>query len=120
MMVKGKSGSPNGSIHRTFRAVFEMPVAPFNHNLIKIGKRQYRNPVYLAREWRCALDNGEYASLAALARHLRVSRARITQIMNLLKLSPETINKIASLGDPMTKPFVTERHLRTLLSLKDD
>jgi hypothetical protein len=60
-------GSPNGSIHRTFRAVFEMPVTKSNHNLIKIRKRQYRNPIYLAREWRRALDDGEYTSPAALA-----------------------------------------------------
>jgi hypothetical protein len=87
---------------------------------MKISRRQYRNPIYLAREWREALDNGTYASPAALARALEVSRARVTQVLNLLKLSPENINKIASLGDPMTKPFVTERHLRALLSSKHD
>jgi len=112
-----KLGSPNGSIHRTFRAVFEMSVTPFNHNLIKIGKRQYRNPIYLAREWREALNNGEYASPAALARHLKVSRARVTQILNLLKLSPEVVEMISSLGDPLGSSFVSERTLRPLLSL---
>ena len=117
---KGGIGSPNGSIHRTFRAVFEMPVVPFNHNLIKIGKRQYRNPICLAKEWRRALDNGEYMSHAALARHLKVSRARVAQILNLLKLSLETIELISSAGDPVSSPVVAERRLRPLLALTSE
>lgn len=91
-----------------------MPVTTFNHNLVKIGKRQYRNPVYLAKEWRELLDNGVYTSSADLARHLKVSRARVTQILNLLKLSPEVIEKISSLGDTIKSPFVSERRLRPL------
>ena len=83
---------------QNFHAVFEMPVVPFNHNVIKIGKRQYRNPVFLAKEWRRALDNGECASLADLARRLKTSRARVTQILNLLKLAPEAIKLICSAG----------------------
>ncbi|MFC1974090.1 hypothetical protein ACFLU2_01900 [Chloroflexota bacterium] len=110
-------GSPNESIHRTFRDVFKIPVIKSNHNLLKISKGQYRNPIYLAREWRKALDSGEYTSCAALACHLKVSRARITQIMNLLQLSQEVIEKIDSLGDPISSPLVTERGLRQLLDL---
>jgi len=94
-----------------------MPIAPFNHNLIKVGKRQYRNPIYLAKEWRRALDDGVYYSPAALARRLKVSRARVTQILNLLKLSSEVIEMISSLGDPIQGPVVTERKLRPLLGL---
>ncbi|AQX74577.1 hypothetical protein B1772_03535 [Dehalococcoides mccartyi] len=94
-----------------------MPVVAFNHNLIKIGKRQYRNPIYLAREWRKALDNDEYASSAALARGLKVSRSRVTQVLNLLKLAPEVLEKVSSLGDPLRSPIVPERRLRPLLAL---
>jgi hypothetical protein len=97
-----------------------MPVFSFNHNLIKINKRQYRNPIYLAREWRKSLDNGEYTSLADLARHLKVSRARVTQIMNLLKLAPNAVEMVSSLGDPLRSPIISERSLRPLLALKDD
>ena len=91
-----------------------MSVAQFNHNLIKIRKRQYRNPIYLAKEWCGALESGEFVSLADLARHYKVSRTRVTQIMNLLKLSPEVIDIISSLGDPVSSPRVTERKLRSL------
>jgi len=94
-----------------------MPVIPSNYNLIKTGKRRHRNPIYLAKEWRRALNAGEYNSLAALARHLKVSRARVTQIMNILQLSPEVIDMISSLGDPIRYPIVTERKLRPLLGL---
>lgn len=97
-----------------------MPVVPFNHNLIKIGKRQYRNPVYLAREWRALLDEGKCSSLAALSRYLQVSRARVTQIMNLLQLSPEVTDMISSLGDPLRMPAIPERRLRPLLPLTPD
>jgi len=112
-----KLGSPNGSIHRTFRAIFEMPVVPFNHNLIKIGKRQYRNPIYLAKEWRKALDHGVYTSPAALARDLNISRARVTQLLNLLKLAPEAVEIVSSLGDLLRSPIISERRLRPLLAL---
>jgi len=94
-----------------------MPVIQSNHNLIKICKRRYRNPVYLAKEWHRALDGCEYASLATLARHYKASRARVTQIMNLLKLSPEVVDIISSLGDPVNGPVVTERRLRRMLAL---
>ena len=112
-----ESGSPNRSIHRTFRAIFELPVTQIKHNLINIGKRTYRNPIHLAKEWRRALDHGEYSSAAALARYLNVSRARVTQILNLLRLSSEVIEMISSLGDPIGYPIVTERKLRPLMGL---
>ena len=94
-----------------------MPVAPFNHNLIKIGKRQYRNPILLAREWRKVLDDGKFASFAELSRDLKVSRARVTQILNLLKLAPNVVEMISSLGDPLRSPIISERRLRPLLKI---
>ena len=97
-----------------------MPVARVTHNLIKMGKNQYRNPIYLAKELHKALDNGQYASLSELAFRLKVSRARVTQILNLLKLSPETITLISSLGDSLSSPIVAERMLRPLLSLEPE
>ncbi len=97
-----------------------MPVVLFNHNLIKTGKHQYRNPIYLAKEWRRALDDGEYPSPAALARHIKVSRARVTQIMNLLELSPDVLEMISAVGDPLRSPITAERRLRPLLKLPDD
>ena len=61
--------------------------------------------------------SGQWESLSALARHFKVSRARVTQVMNLLSLSTDVIDIIRSLGDPINSPVVAERRLRPLLSL---
>jgi hypothetical protein len=94
-----------------------MPVTRFTHNLIKMGKNQYRNPIYLAKAWQDALNSGQFASLADLARYYKISRARVTQIMNLLDLVPEVVDRIAALGNPLVAPVITERNLRSLLGL---
>ena len=88
--------------------------------IIKTGERQYWNPIYLVKEWRQALDNGEYASRTILARHLKVSKTRATQTINLLKLPPEVIEIIYSLGDPISGPIITEKRLRPLVGMSAD
>ena len=114
-----QNGSPYRSIDRTFRAVFRLDVLP---NGRKPGKkrpaRSYRNPVFLAREWKKMLRSGKYSSQTALARKLGVSRVRVTQVLNLLRLAPEVLEKIAGLGDPLTSPIVTERNLRPIIKLQ--
>jgi hypothetical protein len=71
----------------------------------------------LAREWRRALDKGEYQSLADLALYLKVTRARVTQIMNLLSFEPEIQKMIIALGQNLSSQAVSERTLRPLLRL---
>jgi len=71
----------------------------------------------LAREWKDAIENGQYKSQADLARKKAVSRARVAQILNLLKLDAEVQEMVVKLGDPMPSGSVTERKLRGLLSL---
>lgn len=51
---------------------------------------------------------------ADLARSLGVSRARVTQTLRLLRLSPKVVKACASLGDPLPAPIVMERSLRAL------
>jgi hypothetical protein len=50
-----------------------------------------RDPLRLARYYRSLLDTGKFESQAALARFLGVSRARVTQVLNRLKSSADTI-----------------------------
>ena len=64
------------------------------------------------------LRSGKYSSQTALARKLGVSRVRVTQVLNLLRLAPEVLEKIAGLGDPLTSPIVTERNLRPIIKLQ--
>jgi hypothetical protein len=61
----------------------------------------HRNPVALAREWQALLDSGEASSCAALARWLGVSRAHVTQVLSVLRLTLEEQQAILALGDPI-------------------
>ncbi len=49
---------------------------------------------------------------ADLARKLSMSRARVTQLLNLLKLPDELIGKVEEVGDYWERRHVTERMLR--------
>ena len=65
----------------------------------------YRNPVVRAQEWEKALAEGMYASSADLSRCIGVSRARVTQILRLLRLCPGVLNTVIACGDPLSFPI---------------
>jgi hypothetical protein len=71
----------------------------------------------LAQDWQQALANKSHVSPATLARQLGVSRARVTQVLRLLRLTPKVRKTIAALGDPLPVPIVTERRLRPMINL---
>lgn len=54
----------------------------------------------------------EKLSRADLARKLSLSRARVTQILNLLGLPEVLISEIEGMGDNWSRQLVTERQLR--------
>ena len=56
----------------------------------------------------------EELSRADLARKLGLSRARVTQMLNLLKLPERLISEIEEMGDHWKRQIITERHLRRL------
>ena len=65
----------------------------------------------------------EYHNLtkAQLARKLNISRARVTQMLNLLKLPNELILEVEEMGDKWNRRLVTERMLRRIVvSLEQD
>jgi hypothetical protein len=70
-----------------------------------------RNPVALARKWDALLADGTYSSRAELARGPGISRARATQVLNLLNLPKPVLDAIAALGDPLPSRLVTEHML---------
>jgi len=76
----------------------------------------YRKPIFLAREWKKMLDSGEYASQAVLARKLGGSRARVNQMLRLLKLPPDIQESAVRRGNSLPSREITERRLRALLS----
>ena len=53
------------------------------------------------------IESGEVKNQAELARIKGISRARITQILNLLKLDINIILKIEEIGDPMDKKLIS-------------
>jgi len=58
------------------------------------------------------IDSGVVKNQAELAKIKGISRARVTQIMNLLKLDKNIIHYLEQLGDPMDKKEFSERKLR--------
>lgn len=70
----------------------------------------------LAREWQRRLTE-EGLSRSELAGELGVSRARVTQVLRLLELAPETQGIVVALGDPLPRSAVSVRMLRELLEL---
>ena len=52
-----------------------------------------------AIEWQALLESGEASSQAAIARREGISRARVTQVMGLLRLAPEIQERVLSLPD---------------------
>ena len=71
-----------------------------------------------AIEWKALLESGEASSQAAIARREGISRARVTQVMGLLRLAPEIQERVLSLPDLVRRPAITERALRPMAMRK--
>jgi len=74
--------------------------------------RIYRNPIYLAREYKRVIDSGQVKNRSELARKLGVSRVRVYQILSLLKLDSLIIQELENFGDPLKSRIITERMIR--------
>ena len=72
-----------------------------------------------AIEWRRQLDAGEVRNQAEIARRESITRARVTQIMGMLRLAPEIQEQIQSLIDIANRSTVTERILRPIETIMD-
>jgi hypothetical protein len=56
------ANSPNKSIGRTFRAVFVLTPELRGEKVTKCkSPRTYRNPPFLALEWKKMIESGDYA-----------------------------------------------------------
>ena len=62
---------------------------------------------------------GIFYTKAGLARKLRISKARMTQIMNLLKLAPEIREYLKDLNDPSPLIYFNEKRLRPIAGIND-
>lgn len=71
------------------------------------------NPMKQAFILKQLLEQGTCATQADVARHLGMSRARVTQILNLLKLTPEIRDTLLTLSDEQLC-LISERRLRPI------
>jgi hypothetical protein len=103
------ASSPNCNIDRIFTVIFYFPQKLKKANKIKTT---YRNPIYLAIEYKEMIDSGKVNNQAELAKLKGISRAKVTQILNLLKLDSLIIQELEKLSDPLKLKIITERMLR--------
>ena len=72
-----------------------------------------------AREWQRLINTGEVENAAELSRTYGVTRARVSQIMSLLRLAPEILAYIDGLDGDEGGLRLTERRLRAIAVLGD-
>ena len=72
-----------------------------------------------ALEWQGLLESGEVRNQAEIARREGITRARVTQVMAMLRLAPEIQQQVLSLPDMARRPAITERALRPIAPLGD-
>ena len=72
-----------------------------------------------ARQWRRQIDAGEVADQATIARRKGLSRARVTQVLMLLRLAPDIQEAILSLPQSPNPPRISEMALRPITRLQD-
>ena len=70
----------------------------------------------MAIEWRRQIDAGEVQNNAEIARREGITRARVTQVMSLLRLAPEFQEQILTMSDIIRRSAVTERRLRPIIN----
>jgi hypothetical protein len=86
--------------------------------------RQPRTPrivelLRTALAWQTLLESGEAASQAEIARLEGISRARVTQVMGMLRLAPEIQHCILAMRETIGRSAITERALRPIGSIDD-
>jgi hypothetical protein len=72
-----------------------------------------------AIRWKELLESGKVSDQAEIARYEGISRARVTQIMSLLRLSPEIQNHILTMPKSSHRPDISERSLRHITQIED-
>jgi len=88
-----------------------------SHEATPIHVQPCRNPVQVALEWRAMLDSDNTLTMSTIAANKGVSRARVTQIMNILDLPEEIITYLSSLTARDDLRRFSERNLRRIRAI---
>jgi hypothetical protein len=70
-----------------------------------------------AEQFQCLLDARDARCRADLARRFGLTRARVTQLLNLLELQPEIVAYVRGLPPGTPARFITEKMLRPFTQL---
>ena len=79
-----------------------------------------KNAILEARRYQACLEDVPDRTRAEVAEMFSISRARVTQYLNLLKLPPVIVGFLETNEDPAILGYFTERRLRPLTRLADD
>lgn len=72
-----------------------------------------------AMEWQALLESGKIANQADIARKEGITRARVTQVMGMLRLAPEIQQNILSMPEMIRRSPISERMLRPIATIID-
>jgi len=64
------------------------------------------------------LDEGEVNNRSDLAKRVELTRARVTQILNLLNLPAMILDELVTIHEPAQIAFYSERRLRPIARLQ--
>lgn len=73
----------------------------------------------LAHDIQSRIESGEFKDYAEVARHHELTRARLTQIMNLLLLAPDIQEEILAMEAEPGRETISARDLRKVLRSMD-
>jgi len=92
---------------------------------INIGKppveteKIYECPLVEAKRYRNLLNDSLINNQSDIARDLRITRARVSQVMSLLKLAPEIQETLLGFNDQKMIKFFSEYRLKPLLTINN-
>lgn len=95
---------------RVFIGIGMPPVEP---------QKVYECPLLEARRYENLFKEPLIKTQSDIAREMGITRARVSQIMALLKLAPEIQRELLALQDQRSLRFFSERRLRPLLNIKE-
>ena len=75
--------------------------------------------LHKALAWRQELDSGTVATQADIARREGITRARVTQVLMLLRLAPEIQDRILDMAKKTGPSRISERRLRPIAHIRD-
>jgi hypothetical protein len=77
-----------------------------------------QHAIHIALDWKARLAADRRLTMAQIARQQRLSRARVTQIMNLMRLPPAIIKELRMIATLKEARRFSERALREILLLR--